>query len=121
MSCPFLREQPVAEGARIISRAFRINRVLRHRQDPLAQRDSVLFERYRFSREGVIYIINLLEPHIKSSTRQSRALTTAQTVCIVLRFFASGTFLYTIGMRRTWPKVLSVVPFVKFTWRSSSF
>ncbi len=97
MSCPFLREQPVAEGARIIRRAFRINRVLRHRQDPLAQRDSVLFERYRFSREGVIYIINLLEPHIKSSTRRSRALTTAQTVCIALRFFASGTFLYTIG------------------------
>ncbi|XP_016115435.1 putative nuclease HARBI1 [Sinocyclocheilus grahami] len=97
MSCPFLREQPVAEGARIIRRAFRINRVLRHRQDPLAQRDSVLFERYRFSCEGVIYIINLLEPHIKRSTRRSRALTTAQTVCIALRIFASGTLLYTIG------------------------
>ncbi len=97
MSCPFLREQPVAEGARIIRRAFRINRVLQHRQDPLAQRDSVLLERYNFSREGVIYIINLLEPHIKSSTRRSLALTTAQTVCIALRFFASGTFLYTIG------------------------
>ncbi len=66
MSCPFLREQPVAEGARIIRRAFRINRVLQHRQDPLAQRDNVLLERYRFSHEGVIYIINLLEPHIKS-------------------------------------------------------
>uniref|UniRef100_A0A672KKR7 DDE Tnp4 domain-containing protein n=1 Tax=Sinocyclocheilus grahami TaxID=75366 RepID=A0A672KKR7_SINGR len=72
MSCPFLREQPVAEGARIIRRAFRINRVLRHRQDPLAQCDSVLFERYRFSCE-------------------------VQTVCIALRIFASGTLLYTIG------------------------
>uniref|UniRef100_A0A8C1KSX7 Putative nuclease HARBI1 n=1 Tax=Cyprinus carpio TaxID=7962 RepID=A0A8C1KSX7_CYPCA len=82
MSCSFLREQPVAEGARIIRRAFQI---------------SVIVERYRFSREGVIYIINLLEPHIKCSTRRSRALTTAQTVCIALRFFASGTFLYTIG------------------------
>lgn len=97
MSCPFLREQPVAEGARIIRRAFQINRVLRDRQDPLAQRESVIVERYRFSREGVIYIMNLLEPHIKCSTRRSRALTTAQTVCIALRFFASGTFLYTIG------------------------
>uniref|UniRef100_A0A9J7Y7K9 Putative nuclease HARBI1 n=1 Tax=Cyprinus carpio carpio TaxID=630221 RepID=A0A9J7Y7K9_CYPCA len=83
--------------ARIIRRAFQINRVLRDRQDPLAQRESVIVERYRFSREGVIYIINLLEPHIKCSTRRSRALTTAQTVCIALRFFASGTFLYTIG------------------------
>ncbi|XP_058617592.1 putative nuclease HARBI1 [Onychostoma macrolepis] len=97
MSCLFLREQPVAEGARIIRRAFRINRILRHGQDPLAQRDSVVFERYHFSREGVIYIINLLEPHIKSLTSRSRALTTAQTVCIALRFFASGTFLYTTG------------------------
>uniref|UniRef100_A0A3Q2QQL5 DDE Tnp4 domain-containing protein n=1 Tax=Fundulus heteroclitus TaxID=8078 RepID=A0A3Q2QQL5_FUNHE len=38
MSYPFLRQQPVAEGARIIRRAFQINRVLRDRQDPLAQR-----------------------------------------------------------------------------------
>ncbi|XP_051506713.1 putative nuclease HARBI1 [Myxocyprinus asiaticus] len=97
MSCPFLRQQPVAEGARIIRRAFRINCVLRDRQDPLAQRNTILFERYLFSHEGVIYIINLLEPHIKCLTRRSLALTTAQTVCIALRFFASGTFLYTFG------------------------
>ncbi|XDV21828.1 hypothetical protein PO909_026848 [Leuciscus waleckii] len=84
MSCPFLRQEPVAEGARIIRRAFRINRVLRDRQDPLAQHDNLLIERYRFSREGVIYIVNLLEPHVKCSTRRSRALTTAQTVCIAL-------------------------------------
>uniref|UniRef100_A0A673NKF7 DDE Tnp4 domain-containing protein n=1 Tax=Sinocyclocheilus rhinocerous TaxID=307959 RepID=A0A673NKF7_9TELE len=43
---------------------------LQDRQDPLAQRDSILLERYRFSREGVIYLINLLDPHIKSSTRR---------------------------------------------------
>ena len=70
---------------------------MRDRQDPLAQRDNLLIERYRFFREGLIYIINLLEPHVKSLTRRSWALTTAQTVCIALRFFASGTFLYTIG------------------------
>ncbi|XP_028437867.1 putative nuclease HARBI1 [Perca flavescens] len=97
MSCPFLRQEHVADGARIIQRAFRINRILRDRQDPLAQRDNLLIERYCFSREGLIYIINLLEPHVKSLTGRSRALTTAQTVCIALPFFASGTFLYTIG------------------------
>lgn len=97
MSCPFVREQPIAEGARLIRRVFRIQRILRDRQDPLAQRDSVLIERYRFSREGIIYLTNLLDPYVKSSTRRSRALTTAQTVCIALRFFASGTFLYTVG------------------------
>ncbi|KAI2661118.1 hypothetical protein H4Q32_030157 [Labeo rohita] len=97
MSCPFVREQPIAEGARLIRRVFRIQRILRDRQDPLAQCDSVLIERYRFSREGIIYLINLLDPYVKSSTRCSRALTTAQTVCIALRFFTSGTFLYTVG------------------------
>uniref|UniRef100_A0AAZ1Y5I9 Putative nuclease HARBI1 n=1 Tax=Oreochromis aureus TaxID=47969 RepID=A0AAZ1Y5I9_OREAU len=97
MSCLFVREQPIAEGARVIRRVFRIQRILRNRQDPLAQRDSVLIERYRFSREGIIYITTLLDPYVKSSTRRSRALTTAQTVCIALRFFASGTFLYAVG------------------------
>lgn len=97
MSCPFVREQPIAEGARLIRRVFRIQRILRDRQDPLAQRDSVLIERYRFSREGIIYLTNLLDPYDKSSTHRSRALTTAQTVCIALRFFASGTFLYAVG------------------------
>ncbi|XP_039454374.1 putative nuclease HARBI1 [Oreochromis aureus] len=97
MSCPFVREQPIAEGARLIRRVFRIQRILRDRQDPLAQRDSVLIERYRFSREGIIYLTNLLDPYVKSSTHRSRALTTAQTVCISLRFFASGTFLYAVG------------------------
>ncbi len=96
MSCSFLREQPVAEGARIIHRAFRIIRVLRQ-TGSISTARCVLLKRYRFSREGIIYIMNLLEPHIKSSTRRSRALTTAQTVCIALRFFASGTYLYTIG------------------------
>lgn len=97
MSCPFVREQPIAEGARLIRRVFRTHRILRDRQDPLAQCDNVLIERYRFSREGIIYLTNLLDPYVKSSTRRSRALTTAQTVCIALRFFASGTFLYTVG------------------------
>ena len=97
MDCPFLREEPVAEDAMIVRRAFRINPVLRDRQYPLAQRNAILHERCRFSREGVIHLIHLLEPQIKCSTRRSQALTTAQTVCIALRFFACGTFLYTIG------------------------
>ncbi|XP_051509821.1 putative nuclease HARBI1 [Myxocyprinus asiaticus] len=45
----------------------------------------------RAEQKDVIYIINLLEPHIKCSSRRSRAFT------IALRFFASGIFLYTIG------------------------
>ncbi|KAM6950288.1 putative nuclease HARBI1 [Lycodopsis pacificus] len=38
-----------------------------------------------------------LKPYIANTTRRSRALTVSQTVCIALRFFACGTFLYSVG------------------------
>uniref|UniRef100_A0A3B4GY45 DDE Tnp4 domain-containing protein n=1 Tax=Pundamilia nyererei TaxID=303518 RepID=A0A3B4GY45_9CICH len=103
---------PIVEGARLTRRVFRIQRILRDRQDPLAQRDSVLIERYRFSREGIIYLTNLLDPYVKSSTHHSRALTTAQTVCIALRFFASGTFLYAVGDAENIGKSLALKHFL---------
>ncbi|XP_028665342.2 putative nuclease HARBI1, partial [Erpetoichthys calabaricus] len=70
---------------------------LRDRQDPLLLPEETLYERYRFSRGGILYLKDLLAPYIRSQTRRSRALTTTQTVCIALRFLASGTFLYTVG------------------------
>ena len=59
--------------------------------------DEFLFERYRFSRQGLIYLQDLLGPYIANVTRRSRALTVLQTLCIALRCFASGTFLYSVG------------------------
>ncbi|KAM4610062.1 putative nuclease HARBI1 [Polymixia lowei] len=97
MAAPFLREVPTDLGAVLIRRAFKRERVLRDRQDPLAKSDNFLVERYRFSREGIIYLTDLLKPHISNSTRRSNALTATQTLCIALRFFCSGTFLYTVG------------------------
>ena len=44
---------------------FTLRPILRDRQDHFAQRDTILFKRYWFSLEGVIHIINLMEPHIK--------------------------------------------------------
>ncbi|XP_051780888.1 putative nuclease HARBI1, partial [Erpetoichthys calabaricus] len=60
---------------------------LRDQQDPLLFLEEILFERYRFSRGGILYLKDLLAPYIRSQTRRSRALTTTQTVC----------FLYTVG------------------------
>lgn len=97
MASPFLNEEPVAIDALIIRRAFQVGKKLRDRQDPLAYPDPLLIQRYRFSRDGIIHICNLLAPHIECPTRRNRALTTTQTVCIALRFFASGRFLYTVG------------------------
>lgn len=99
MACPFLDEDIVDEGANIVRRALipPVPRVFRNRNDPLAASDDYLYGRYRFSRQGLVYLTNLLDPYIAKYTRRSRALSSVQSVCIGLRFFASGTFLYTIG------------------------
>ncbi|XP_053341020.1 putative nuclease HARBI1 [Clarias gariepinus] len=96
MACPFI-DEVVDEGAIVLRRAFQRERTFRDRSDPLAFNDSYLYERYRFSRDGIAYICRLLSPHVANKTRRNRALTVPQTVCIALRFFASGTFLYTVG------------------------
>ncbi len=96
MACPFI-DEVVDEGALIIRRAFQRHRIFRDRSDPLAFPDSYLYERDRFSREGIVYICRLLRPYITHNTRRNKALTVPQAVCIALRFFASGTFLYTVG------------------------
>lgn len=102
MACPFIEdEEPIDEGAQIIQRAFfrrpPAPRVFQERTNPLEQSDSFLWERYRFSRQSIVYLCTLLEAHIRKVTRRSQSLTPVQSVCIALRFFASGTFLYSVG------------------------
>ena len=92
MAAPCLRD-PIGEGAILVRLAFHRGRVLRDRQDALFHNDEFLYERYRFSRQGIIYLQDLLEPFIANTTPRSRALTVSQTLCITFRFFASGTFL----------------------------
>jgi hypothetical protein len=96
MASPFL-PNPVDISAQIVRRALRRERVFRDRQNPFDFPDSYLYERYRFSAEGMSYLCELLEPHITNVTRRSHALTVPQMVCIALRFFASGTYLYAVG------------------------
>ncbi|KAM6999964.1 LOW QUALITY PROTEIN: putative nuclease HARBI1 [Tautogolabrus adspersus] len=92
MASPFL-EDPVELGARIVRGSLRRARVFRDRQNPLAFLDDFLYERYRFSSEGT----KLPTSRALCGTRRSRALTVPQTVCIALRFFASGSFMYAVG------------------------
>ncbi|XP_039592033.1 putative nuclease HARBI1, partial [Polypterus senegalus] len=98
MACPFIHN-PVYEGARLIRRALRqqVPQLLRPRIDPLHFADDYLYERYRFSRHSIAYLCQLLEPYISKNTRRSKALTVAQSLCIALRYFASGSFLYSVG------------------------
>ena len=97
IACPFIDNAD--EGAQIMQRAFTqpAQRVFRDRNNPLEFPDDFLWERYRFSRPSIVFLCSLLEPHIQKKTHRSQALTTVQSVCIALRFFACGTFLYSVG------------------------
>ncbi|KAK2845831.1 hypothetical protein Q7C36_010685 [Tachysurus vachellii] len=94
MACPFLGDV-VDEEALVLRRAFRQERVFRDRLDPLAFPDDHLYERYRFSADGIRYLCRLLGPRIKHRTARSHALSVEQMVCVA--FFASGAFLYSVG------------------------
>ncbi|KAI5628674.1 putative nuclease HARBI1, partial [Silurus asotus] len=56
-----------------------------------------LKERYRFSKDSLVYLTRLLKPHIANVTNRGSALSTENILCIALRFFASGHFLYSVG------------------------
>ncbi len=96
MACPLL-DDVVDEEVLILRRAFRHERVFRDRADPLAFSDEYLTERYRFSGDGIRYLCRLLGQNIQHRTARSHALTVPQMVCVALRFFASGMFLYSVG------------------------
>ena len=59
--------------------------------------DEELRARYRFGRQAVGYITNLIADDLCRSTRRNHALPPQQQVLIALRFFASGSFLQVIG------------------------
>ncbi|XP_070845633.1 putative nuclease HARBI1 [Chaetodon trifascialis] len=98
MACPFDND-PVDEGAALLRRELNICRemVIRPRIDVLAFPDNYLFERYRFTSQSITYIHNLIRPYICNITSRSHALTSQQILCVALRFFANGSFLYNIG------------------------
>lgn len=77
--------------------SLRRERTFYDRLNPLDFHDDYLYERYRFSRPGLEYLCQILEPHVGRATRRSAALTVPQAVCIALRFYATGSFLSSVG------------------------
>nr|XP_057940329.1 putative nuclease HARBI1 [Doryrhamphus excisus] len=98
MACPFV-EDPVDEEARLLRRELRIRREVIHRPrlDTLSFPDNFLFERYRFTSPTITYIHNLIRQDIQNITNRGRPLSSTQILCVALRFFANGSFLYNIG------------------------
>ena len=66
--------------------------------DPLNHySEEELRSRYRFGREGINFIVELLSDEIAPSTRRSHSLSATEQVLVALRFIASGSFLEVIG------------------------
>jgi len=59
--------------------------------------DEELRERYRFGRESIMFLSDLVRNDLERETRRNHALTVEQQVMITLRFLASGSFLQVIG------------------------
>ena len=97
MACPFL-DDVLDEEALILRRAFQRESVSgKVRPVGVSQQLPAWEVRYRFSGDGIRYLCRLLGPKIQHRTARSHALTIPQIVCVALRFFASGAFLYSVG------------------------
>ena len=59
--------------------------------------DNELRARYRFGKNSINYLTNLLREDLVRDTQRGHALEPEQQVLIALRFFASGCFLQVIG------------------------
>ena len=69
LACPFLRNQVDIEAV-IIRNALRRERIFRPRLDILSFPEEYLCERYRFSSNSLIYLNNILRPHITNLTHR---------------------------------------------------
>ncbi|MBN3294808.1 HARB1 nuclease, partial [Amia calva] len=97
MACPFL-DEPIDIEAQILRRNLSRERVIRPHLDVLLFPDDHLFERYRFSAQSIIYLNDILSPHIVHMTLRGHALSSGLILCVALRFFfSSRSFLYNIG------------------------
>ena len=65
--------------------------------DPLNHYSEELRSRYRFRREGLNFIVELLSDEIAPSTRINHSLSAMEQVLVTLRILASGSFLEVIG------------------------
>ena len=74
-------------------RALRRERVFRDRIKPLDIYDDFeLIDKYRFDRQSIMMICDMLQDDLESSTFRNRDLTPNMKVLMALRFYASGSF-----------------------------
>lgn len=73
-------------------------RVFRDRLNPLeSMDDNELFERYRFRRPTITFILNGIHHFLERETRRNFALSPVIQLLLFLRFVATGTHLSLVG------------------------
>ena len=71
---------------------------MRDRQDPFRLFDEEQFiARFRFRKETVLYIVDLISPDIDPPTRRHFAISAHIQVLLALAFYATGSFQITLG------------------------
>ncbi|XP_028413867.1 putative nuclease HARBI1, partial [Dendronephthya gigantea] len=77
----------------------RADRVFRREIDNILQYydDNELRKRYRFGRQTIVYITNLVRDEISPATNRTHAVSATHQVLITLRFLASGSFQQVTG------------------------
>ncbi|XP_039618106.1 putative nuclease HARBI1 [Polypterus senegalus] len=56
-----------------------------------------LYAHFRFGRDDIKYIADLVRPNLQHKTKRSHALSVEEQYLIALRFYASGTFYQVVG------------------------
>ena len=82
----------------LVRRAMRREHIFRPRSDPFEEYDDLDFHiRYRFRKETVQHLIDMLEGDFDLSYGRPTDLTVAQQIFMTLRFYATGSFQRVIG------------------------
>ena len=75
------------------ARALQRERIFRDRTNPLdSYGDKRMHKYYRFTRNGVMRIIDILSPSLEPNTNRSHSIPADLQVFIALRFYATGCF-----------------------------
>ena len=83
---------------RLVNRNIRRERVFRERVNPLyVYISSELYDRFRFTDDGIIYLVNLLRYSLANVTFRSFAVPPLLKLFLALRFLATGSFQIVIG------------------------
>ncbi len=79
-------------------RAIQRERVFRDRMNPLDSfSDKRMHKYYRFTRAGIMHVMDLLTPHLQNDTMRSHAIDPRVKVFVALRYYATGDFYSSTG------------------------